>query len=579
MAFSFVRKGASENGATRPRRGLGRAPASHEDPPMGRSYGPEAETRLRTSSSQDSGATDVWFVVPSVSEGPLPYRRTLPRPCLLLASAVRRAGFRPRVFDGYSFPGMPRLLLREARTHSPRMLALSVHGPQALASGVQLARQMHALAPSTPIVMGGQFIRVDLLETLRTQLPNYIELASGPHALANFLQLLGSPPNAAIAEVTLPDFTALDVRTPLAKYNQHEFEYHLDSSRGCPFSCEHCGTDRSFRRRSIEDFTRELDLVVDAFAGMSLPDLWVTDETFTLDLQHAHAVCRALSSRGRQFRWRAQTRADRCGDFTILQDMKAAGCHSIAFGVEIPEDYGLGALKKGETLAQMHSAFMAAKAVGLRTEAILMVGFPGDPTDFTCWRRAIEELQPDSIQPYIYHPIPGSPWWQSHGTGLVKSLLRASEQWRLLDFHRPPVFGTIQERDSVVGKFLLLMALMEDPASSARTELPEWLRFLRKAVCGGCGAVTEFTSAYWGHAAVVLQTRGQSASVHLCFSGGRCLRYVYDWAAPGNLFEDVRVLEETPDPTEIGTLLCAQCACTFGDGGHLNAARETAVLT
>jgi hypothetical protein len=245
----------------------------------------------------------------------------------------------------------------------------------------------------------------------------------------------------------------------LKEYLSHpDFEYHLSTQEGCPYRCFHCGTGRPgllsrVHYRPVESIDRELAELVRVCASLGVPEprIWITDETFASNPEHARAVAELFETSDVEWKWRAQTRLD-CSDEQSLSYFARAGCYKLAFGVEIPTTAGLQLLGKREEMVAAAEAFRAARSAGVQPEAILVLATPGDNSSLENTASALDNLGAQSVQSYIYHPVPGSPWWRLYRPPDVPPI----QWWSSLDFHSSPI--TLREHDStsVLAAYLAL---------------------------------------------------------------------------------------------------------------------------
>ena len=352
---------------------------------------------------------------------------------------------------------------------------------------------------------------------------------------------------------TTPDLSVLE--PGLAYYlDDEDFEYHLPTQVGCPYRCFHCGTGRSglFARtvlRPIESLRSEIAYLADQCSTQNrpFPRLWVTDETFTSDVAHVHDVCDALRSFNFPIQWRAQTRADRI-DRDTLRRMKAAGCRKVAFGVEAPSEDGLELFGKREEMASVHSAFAYARELGIRAEAILVFGAPEDSSEFGETFDAITAIEPDSVQSYIYHPVPGSPWWRKHRPSRVPN---DGLRWDALDFHAPPVTKA-NEAPAVIARFCASLVWMPTTSFSCRTI--EWRERMLADVRCYCGAQHSRTRFVSNSVAAVVVRDGNSIVVAAV--GPEDAVAVRLDGSPTNIFSALTYLSDLEDQSDPLELLC-----------------------
>ena len=422
----------------------------------------------------------IHFILP---EGPVRgaspvYRPVLPRGVLQVARAAELAGWEATVLDGYSAPHLLQAYYQAlsgevavfpGAMELPDLVGLSVHGPPAIGPAMAIAARLREIMPSLPLLFGGQLANADA-ELLLPLLPerSILFCGDGDRNIGSVMEeALAATGKARLIRHTgvhpwrsLPDLDLL-----LPKYTDYfaeqDFEYHLETQIGCPYRCFHCGTGRKglYARtmmRPIEAIQRELDQVVAwaKKADLHYPRLWITDETFGADKEHARAFCDALIARPEQWRWRAQSRADVVSE-DLVKLMRKAGCERLAFGVEIPNDAGLDLLGKREGMKIVKEAFSICRSHGVSPEAIIVVGTPGDSTQPGEFLDALDLLEAESVQSYIYHPIPGSPWWKRYG-GNLRGGSGSLRLWSDLDFHSPPLDASPAETERAVVAFLAL---------------------------------------------------------------------------------------------------------------------------
>lgn len=425
------------------------------------------------------------------------YRRVLPRGVLQLARAAKDDGWDATVVDAYSAPEVLEPYLAVLQRGLPSLVGIAIHGPPAIEPALAISARIRELDPSLPLLFGGQLANVDP-QLLLSLLPYRSLLFAGDadaiagDILAQALKVTGGPELMQQREIVpwkcLPSPELL-LHGPSYYLSGGDFEYHLETQLGCPYRCFHCGTGRKglYARtvnRPLESIASELDLVV-AWVGELLPSppqLWITDETFASDPGHAVAFCDLLSARPEQWGWRAQSRPDVISS-DLLARMAEAGCYRLAFGVEIPTDAGLELLGKREVMATVQAAFALCRDHGISPEAIVVVGSPEDPTRPEEFLAGLDALGAESVQAYLYHPIPGSPWWRKYGTAFMNGS-RPRVRWSDLDFHSPPVNLCGEDAERAVVAFLALYVWQPE---GTREALPLPPASIWRSQCTDCG--------------------------------------------------------------------------------------------
>jgi radical SAM superfamily enzyme YgiQ (UPF0313 family) len=166
----------------------------------------------------------------------------------------------------------------------------------------------------------------------------------------------------------------------------------LMTDYGCPFRCKFCYFERiDFKRRNIDNVAEELKFI----RSLGIRELLLPDSSFGTLKEHALEVCRAMKSTGGRWSWLCDMRVD-AADEPLFRSMKDAGCHTIMFGVETPNEDVLEKHNKGINVEQIKEAFALAKKVGLRTLAHFIIGLSGE--DLDSLRRLVDfsiSLDPD----------------------------------------------------------------------------------------------------------------------------------------------------------------------------------------
>lgn len=146
------------------------------------------------------------------------------------------------------------------------------------------------------------------------------------------------------------------------------------ASRGCPFCCTFCHSDRRVRLRSNDDVIKEIEYVIKKYG---IKDLTFYDETFTLNKKRVIDFCNEIIRRKLDIVWSVNARVDTV-DLGILHKMKEAGCWRILYGIESGVQKNLNRMKKGITLEQVRKAVNLTKKVGIESYGMFMFGLPGE---------------------------------------------------------------------------------------------------------------------------------------------------------------------------------------------------------
>jgi len=142
---------------------------------------------------------------------------------------------------------------------------------------------------------------------------------------------------------------------------------------GCPYKCDFCAINQlGFKKRSVNNVLEELDFI----KKLGFKDIYFDDQTFGADRKRSEKLLGGMIDRDYRLGFICFTRADTV-DRELLKLMKAAGCHTVVFGVESVGDTALAGVKKDLTLEKIREAISWCRLLGIRTVGTFIVGLPG----------------------------------------------------------------------------------------------------------------------------------------------------------------------------------------------------------
>lgn len=181
------------------------------------------------------------------------------------------------------------------------------------------------------------------------------------------------------------------------------------TSRGCPFACAFCskilGTEH--RAQSPENTLDEIRSLTKEYG---IREISFQDDIFTLDRARVIKLCSLLKGAGLDLTWSCMTRVDLV-DAGLLAAMRAAGCFSIAYGVDAVLPDSAWNMNKGYRPGApgAAAAVRLTKAAGIETRAYYLLGWPGDTR--ASLDRALAEIKridADFVFFALPHPFPGT---------------------------------------------------------------------------------------------------------------------------------------------------------------------------
>jgi len=310
---------------------------------------------------------------------------------------------------------------------------------------VDLAAQLRARAPATPIVLGNIHATVFHRELVADRTADYVLRGEGERAMVALARAVANggtleqvpgltwrdadgnvkttPLGASIDLDALPDpaWHLLDLSryhsTPLLGVRSPML--HIQASRGCPFKCTFCSQEvmnHGVRVRSVDNLLGELER---AHVEHGTEYFAFTDAFFPLDHAQGEAFARAMIESGlhRKVRWISETRVDRVSR-SLLQLLRRSGLDLLMFGLESGDQRVLDGLGKRQQLDEARDAVRWAREAGIRTLGLYVLGLPGDTAD-SCQATArfARDVGTDMAKFNVAIPFPGSPMFEQWRDG------------------------------------------------------------------------------------------------------------------------------------------------------------------
>jgi radical SAM superfamily enzyme YgiQ (UPF0313 family) len=185
-------------------------------------------------------------------------------------------------------------------------------------------------------------------------------------------------------------------------------EYHVITSRGCPYKCIFCMSP--YGREKIRE--RSPQNVIEELKGLQrFRPKWIklNDETFGFNRPRAIELLDLIVENGLQGTAKvASLRVDHV-DLPLLEKMKEAGFEYIDYGIESGSKEILRRTKKGISLEQSEKAIQMTKTAGITVGANFIIGHPGETKETA--RKTIDfaaKLNADINAIGLMVPYPGT---------------------------------------------------------------------------------------------------------------------------------------------------------------------------
>lgn len=246
----------------------------------------------------------------------------------------------------------------------------------------------------------------------------------------------------------------------------------IQTSRGCPYSCEFCDVivylGRKQRHKPIERVLEELDLQYE----MGYRAVFLADDNLTVNRSHAKKLLAALRDWNRKHahdpvKFRSQVSTEMVRDKELLQLCAEAGLDQVFIGIESPNKESMKEVKKLQNVKVENASLIKTfHKYGIFPQCGMMVGFDADDRDIF---EAQLELAMESNNPYftlstlvapdatpLYErlkkeeriivnnidPIAGSAWGGSNiiAKNLTKDELNRGIEWLCSNLYSPENF-------------------------------------------------------------------------------------------------------------------------------------------
>jgi len=195
-----------------------------------------------------------------------------------------------------------------------------------------------------------------------------------------------------INDIPMPDYLGLRFGGP------HGIP--IISSRGCPFSCNFCGSSNfwghSYKMRSVDNVILEIEK-----RKSEGYNTWIFyDDNFTANKKRVFEICSHLDG---SLVWECVGRAESL-DEELCKELYRAGCRTIHLGIESLSQDALDRMNKKTTVEKMLKGIEIAESVGIHTFCMFLVGLPGDTL------KDIEETKLNRLRSRITQYGPNIAW-------------------------------------------------------------------------------------------------------------------------------------------------------------------------
>jgi radical SAM superfamily enzyme YgiQ (UPF0313 family) len=295
---------------------------------------------------------------------------------------------------------------------SPRIVGLGVYIWNATPA-LQLVRTLKQIAPHVHIVIGGPEVSHETEHQEVCALADCVVRGEGDLAFRGVcVSLLAGEAVPHVVDAPLPHFAEL--AWPYDEYDERDIAHrivYVESSRGCPFTCEFClsALDVPVRKADTEAFLAQMERLL----ARGVRHFKFVDRTFNLGIAAAAAILRFFRERWCEGMFlHFELIPDRLPE-QLRAEIAAfpPGALQFEVGVQTLDDATSERISRAQDVAKMADNLQWLRsASGAHVHADLIVGLPGE--DEVTFARGFDRLWamgPHEIQVGILKRLRGTP--------------------------------------------------------------------------------------------------------------------------------------------------------------------------
>ena len=208
----------------------------------------------------------------------------------------------------------------------------------------------------------------------------------------------------------------------------------VETSRGCPYSCDFCVAPihqgHKFRERSAKSLVDEIE---HTYRELGIQFFYLWGDTVTLNVKSFTAFCDELIARNLPIQWFGNARADNLTDPAFVHRLRKAGCWMLALGIESESDDVRKNMVKRLERQKIQAAFRNMRDAGIKSFAFFIFGYPGEtPRTMELTTDYAIALDPDFANFYPAVPYPGTALYDK---AVRENLLRAEDaDWSKMEY-------------------------------------------------------------------------------------------------------------------------------------------------
>ncbi len=354
-------------------------------------------------------------------------------------ATLRQKGFEGNILGDYKGTPLPPRVLRERlESTKPDVIGFSVYDEN-INKVLVWARYIKKFRPETLIVIGGPQVTFMPGEAL-LQMKDIDILCRGEgevvlpaigQALDERQSLSQVPGITFLKQGTAVDTPPADLVADLDSLPSPYTEEIIDTSgksrvilltsRGCTSACTFCYTpkasNKKMRFHSIDRVIAEITYL----QAKGIKDFWFADPNFAFSRNRLIELLHRIIAECPNITFWCQTRYNLIDD-ELLDLLKRAGAHTLAFGLESADQEVLARIKKGLDTEKLAETIKKVKHSGIDVELFTLFGLPGE--SFTAAQKTLDFVKSVKVpitgnsisqQLHLFFGIPILEDYRAHG--------------------------------------------------------------------------------------------------------------------------------------------------------------------
>ena len=152
----------------------------------------------------------------------------------------------------------------------------------------------------------------------------------------------------------------------------------ISASRGCPFNCTFCSSNRNPWGQKRNWSGRSPESVAEELGQIKAPFVAFTDELFTYDIDRVERICDLILARGIHKKYIVNARLEIARRPDVIRKMEQAGFAIFMLGIESAQDKTLHAMRKGFNTAKIREYFDVLRGRPIILHGYFIIGNIGE---------------------------------------------------------------------------------------------------------------------------------------------------------------------------------------------------------